>query len=281
MTTMVETASGKTATDENFPVGSFLIAPSLRPHVAAFYDFARAADDIADSPDLEPADKVARLDAFQAALVDGTGDATAFAKPLRLRVSLEKAGVTARHGCDILDAFRQDATKGRYADWADLMDYCARSASPVGRFLLDLHGEDPAHYAASDPLCDALQVLNHLQDCADDHRALDRVYLPEDWLAQNGSAVSDLTRDRATPGLRRVLDLCLDGVDELLDRAGSLPGRLRSRRLAMESSVIVRLARRLAWRLRRGDPLATRVKLTKLDFLRCGTAGALLGWRGR
>ena len=281
MTAMVETAPGKTAADENFPVGSFLIAPSLRPHVAAFYAFARAADDIADSPDLAPADKVARLDAFEAALVDGTGDAAAFAKPLKLRTSLRQAGVTARHGCDLLDAFRQDATKGRYADWADLMAYCA----PLGIAGRALPAGSPRRSAgALRRLGPPVRCPAGAQPPAGLRRRPPRA---RPGLSARGLAgrvrrvVSDLTRDRATPGLRQVLDRCLDGVDALLDRTESLPGRLGSRRLAMESSVIMRLARRLAWRLRRGDPLATRVKLTKLDFLGCGAAGAVAGWRGR
>ena len=281
MTVAVETPSGKGATDENFPVGSFLLPAPLRPHVAAFYAYARAADDIADNGDLEPAEKVARLDAFEDALANGVGDSGTLDKALRLRQSLADTGVTDRHARDLLSAFRQDATKTRYESWDDLMDYCARSASPVGRYLLDLHGEDPADYAASDPLCDALQVLNHLQDCVDDYHTLDRVYLPLDWLSAAGSRIADLRAPQATPGLRRVLDQCLDGVDDLLDRATRLPVALKSRRLAMESAVILRLARRLSARLRRGDPVAGRVSLSKLDFIGCGLTGAVAGWRGR
>lgn len=280
LTSSIETPSGKTAEDENFPVGSWLLPAKLRPHIARFYAFARGADDVADNPDLAPGDKVARLDGLAAALRGETDD-PAYAVAHRLRASLAETGVTARHGLDLLSAFRQDATRLRYADWDDLMDYCARSASPVGRYLLDLHGESADGYAASDPLCDALQVLNHLQDARDDHRALDRVYLPMDWMAANGVPVDALQAAEASPGLRTVIDLCLDGTEELLARAASLPARLASRRLAMESAVIWRLARRLSRRLRRGDPIAGRVALSKPDFLRCGAMGIAAGlvWR--
>ena len=278
MTTQIETPSGKGAGDENFPVGSILLSRRLRPHVAAFYRFARAADDIADNPDLSADNKVHRLAAFDAAIADGAGDPAAVGAALRLRDSLLETGVPLRHARDLLAAFTQDATKLRYADWGDLMGYCSLSASPVGRYLLDLHGEDRSGFAASDPLCDALQVLNHLQDCRDDHRALDRVYLPQDWMAAEGSGLDDLQADRASPGLRRVLDRCLDGVDALLARAAALPPALRSRRLAMESAVILRLARRLSARLRHQDPVAGRVALSKLDFARCGVAGIWAGW---
>ena len=279
--TAIETPSGKGAGDENFPVGSFLLPRHLRGHVAVFYRFARAADDIADNGALSPDDKVARLAAFDAAVADGAGDPDQVGAALALRDSLAATGVTVQHARDLLAAFTQDASKTRYADWADLMGYCRLSASPVGRYLLDLHGEDAAGYAASDPLCDALQVLNHLQDCQDDHRTLDRVYVPLDWLADEGLTVEALEAPAASPGLRRVLDRCLDGVDDLLVRAAQLPPRLNSRRLAMESAVILRLARRLSARLRAGDPIAGRVALSKLDFARCGAAGMWAGWRRR
>lgn len=275
----IETPSGKTAADENFPVGSFLLPRALRPHVAAFYAFARAADDIADNPDLAAEDKLARLDAMERGLVETGGDSrdSGLAKGRRLRASLDACGVTDRHARDLLDAFRQDAIKTRYADWGELCGYCSRSASPVGRYLLDLHGERQSDWPASDALCDALQVLNHLQDAQEDYRRMDRVYLPQDWLSEAGVSVADLEAPASPPGLRRVIDRCLDGVDAWLDLARTLPGRLSSRRLAMETAVIVGLAGRLAGRLRAGDPVAGRVALTRTDFLRCGVTGTLRG----
>lgn len=271
----VETPSGKGAADENFPVGSWLLPASLRPHVATYYAFARAIDDIADNPALAPEDKIARLSAFEAALLDPVAERHGLEKAARLRDSLQATGVTAARGTDLIAAFKQDAVKLRYADWGELLGYCRLSANPVGRYLLDLHGEDPAGYGASDALCTALQILNHLQDCQDDYRALDRVYLPGDWLAAEGLEVTVLDQGASPPGLRRVLDRCLDGVETLLAEAETLPGQLRSTRLAMESAVIVQLAKRLTARLRHGDPLARRVALTKPDFIRCGLTGVL------
>lgn len=273
----VELPSGKTAADENFPVGSWLLPAAKRPHVAAYYAFARAADDIADDPALAPDDKVARLTAFGDALESGDGDPVLFAKAHRLRASLDATGVPRRHALDLLSAFKQDAVKRRYADWAELIDYCDRSAAPVGRFLLDLHGEDRALWPATDALCNALQVLNHLQDCGDDRRDLDRVYIPLGWLAERGGDVADLDRPASTPALRHAIDRCLDGVDALLDLARPFPDALRNRRLAAESAVIVGLAERLAVLLRRGDPLAERVALGKGDFALCGVKGLFRG----
>jgi squalene synthase HpnC len=259
----VETWSGKDRADENFPVGSALIRPALRPHVHAFYAFARNADDIADSPVLAADDKLHRLDRMRAVLLGETGSGSPSA--LGLRASLAETGVTPQHALDLLAAFRQDAAQRRYATWAELLDYCRLSAMPVGRHVLDLHGEDPATHAPSDPLCAALQVLNHLQDGAKDLAALDRCYLPADLLDAAGARVEDLAGPRETPGLRTVFTRLLDEVDALHAAAAALPRRTRDRRLRMEVAVILGLSRRLARRLRINDPVATRVKLRKTD----------------
>ncbi len=272
---MVETPSGKSAGDENFPVGSWLLPARLRPHIACFYGFARAIDDIADNPDLAPEDKVARLDAFEAALTGAKADDPAYRKAHSLRRSLRETGVTAEHGVDLLSAFKQDATKLRYRDWDDLIDYCNRSAAPVGRYLLDLHGDSGAGYPASDALCNALQVINHLQDCKQDYLDLDRVYLPLEWFERSGATVAELAAAKASPGVRAVLDLALDGVEVLLAQARALPGGLLSRRLAMESAAILAIAERLTELLRRRDPLAERVALSRPQFLVCCLRGVL------
>jgi len=269
----IETPSGKSTKTENFPVGSFLLPARLRPHVAVFYAFARAIDDIADNPQLSSIDKIIRLDGFAQALT-GTAPGPGFEKAERLRMSLAATGVPAQHGLDLIAAFKLDAVKLRYADWDDLIEgYCMKSAAPVGRYLLDLHGEDRAGWTASDALCNALQVLNHLQDCQDDYRQLNRVYLPGDWLAEAGAKVEELDGPAAGAGMRRVIDRCLDGTDRLIETARLLPGQLRDRRLAMESAVIVRIAERLSRLLRRRDPLAERVQLSKPQFLGCAVAG--------
>lgn len=259
----METWSGKDRGDENFPVGSALIAPRLRRHLHAFYAFARNADDIADSAALAPDDKLARLDRMEAVLLGRTDEGSPSA--LRLRASLAETGVAPRHATDLLVAFRRDATKRRYASWGELADYCRFSAMPVGRYVLDLHGEPASTYPPSDVLCAALQILNHLQDCARDLVLLDRCYLPADLLARCGASVEDLRRPAATPGLRRVFDALLDDVDRFNKAAPSLPRGTRDRRLRLETAVIVGLSRRLAGRLRRDDPLARRVKLTRTD----------------
>lgn len=278
----LETPSGKDAAYENFPVGSWLLPAALRPHVATFYAFARAIDDIADNPALAPDDKIARLEAFAAGVRGDAGAGPVPAKAEAMRVSLAATGVAPRHCLDLIAAFEQDAVKSRYADWDELMGYCFKSAAPVGRYLLDLHGGSRHGYGPSDALCNALQVINHLQDCGDDYRTLDRVYLPEDWLGAEGGKVADLGRNGLSRGLRRVIDRCLDGVEALLVEARRLPSGLASRRLAMESAVIVDIAVTLSGKLRREDPLARRVALGKPAFVWCGVRGivSVLASRG-
>lgn len=272
-----EAPSGKDADYENFPVGSRLLPARLRPHIAVFYAFARAIDDIADSPGLAPEDKIARLEGFEAAL-DGRTTDPAFAKGRAMARSLAETNVIPRHCLDLIAAFKQDAVKGRYRDWDDLMAYCRLSAAPVGRYLLDLHGGSRDGYGPSDALCNALQVINHLQDCQDDYRALDRVYLPGDWMAGEGVGPEDLDREHCTPGLRRVIDKTLGATESLMAGAKTLPKGLRSRRLAMESGVIVAIAGALIGKLRRRDPLAGRVALSKLELAGCGLRGILSSW---
>jgi squalene synthase HpnC len=272
-----ETPSGKGAADENFPVGSWLIPRDLRPHVAAYYAFARAIDDIADNPALAADDKVARLEGFAAAL-KGQNNDPAYAKAHALRKTLQATGISEAHGLDLISAFVQDAVKPRYENWDELIDYCLRSASPVGRFLCDLHGEDKALYPLSDALCNALQVINHLQDCAKDYAQMDRVYLPQEWMRAEGATVEDLKKPAATPELRRVLDRCVAGTETLMVDARKLAKSMKHRSLAAETAVIVSIADALTNRLGRQDPLAMRVALGPLGYLGYTARGLFRLW---
>lgn len=262
---------------ENFPVGSFLIPPECRPHVHAFYIFARRADDIADSDTLEAAEKISQLEAIQRALGVDEAALPEWARPYHR--SLIESGLPPINGRDLLSAFIQDATKTRYADWDDLMDYCNRSAASVGRVMMDIHGETAtADIEGSDALCNALQVLNHLQDCKKDYLALDRVYLPEPWLKEAGGSVEDLASDHASPAVRAVIDRCLDHTDQLLKRARGMPITVKRRRFRMECALIVQLAMALSHKLRHQDPVARRVKVSKAGWLWCGTHAVLSNW---
>jgi farnesyl-diphosphate farnesyltransferase len=261
----VEIWSGKSRHDENFPVGSWLIARKFRDPIHKFYAFARNADDIADSPSLSAQEKLARLDVMEDVLLGRSevGSPSASA----LRASLAQTGVTSKHATDLLLAFRQDATKLRYATIDELYFYCTYSAVPVGRYVLDLHGENHECYSPSDALCMSLQILNHMQDCSKDLATLDRCYLPQALLDHFGASVDDLRRPAETPALRRVFITLLDRIDRMNHAASELPEIVRNRRLRLETGIIYGLSMRLARRLVHNDPLAQRVRLRKIDAI--------------
>ncbi|MBM08710.1 MAG: squalene synthase HpnC [Magnetovibrio sp.] len=263
----IETPSGKDVAYENFPVGSWLLSSELRPHVAMFYRFARTIDDIADNPNLSAAVKLERLEGFEAAILGRKMNTPEYSIGSEMRRSLLTTRVTLQHTLDLIDAFKQDAVKSRYANWSELMAYCDRSAAPVGRYLLDLHGESKVGYGPSDALCNVLQVINHLQDCQEDYRQINRVYLPRDWLGEVGARIEDLDAFKTSPKLRYVFDRCLDGLGPLMLEAQKLPLILKNRRLVMEVSAIVSIAERLISVIRYRDPLSSRLQLNKLDYI--------------
>jgi len=273
----IDFASGKGHRDENFPVASRLIAPRFRAPVMAFYRFARAADDIADHSTASETEKLAGLAAMRAGL-DGAGAEEATA----LRAVMAEHGLDPAHAHDLLTAFERDVTVRRYADWDSLVDYCHYSAMPVGRYVLDVHGEDRACWPASDALCTALQVINHLQDCGKDYRALDRVYLPAEMLAETGARVEDLAAAAASPALLAAISLAAERTRVLLAESAPFARMIRDRRLAAEVAVIQRLAESLVARLLTRDPLSQRVHHGKAEagLLALGAiAGHWLGWR--
>ena len=272
-------APTKTRFDENFPVASRFVPAHLRRHVHCFYLCVRAADDIADDGGRPAEEKTALLTAMDRALQgksDG-GDEPVTRPAVALRASLDETGVSAEHARQLLQAFMMDVTKLRYRNWSDLLNYCRYSAAPVGRYLLDLHGEDKSIWAATDALCMALQVLNHLQDCKDDYRDLDRVYIPQPWLRDEGIDVEALDAESAEPALRRVLDRVLDRTDELILYARTGPPLLQSLGLRLETAFIVAIAAALSAKLRRRDPIAGRVELGRLELLLCAVRGITRG----
>ncbi len=242
--------SGKNHTTENFPVASFLVRADLRAPIMAFYRFARTADDIADAPGVAAETRLGMLGAMRAGLA-GAGAPEAE----HLRDVMAERAIDPVHAQDLLDAFVLDVTKTRYADWDDLIAYCRLSAMPVGRYVLDVHGEDRATWAASDALCAALQIINHLQDCGKDYRAIGRVYIPLD----SGLNPADLGADRATPGLRAIIVALARRTRTLLDQAAGFSAQIRDRRLGAEVAVIHALAVSLCDLLETRDPLSERV----------------------
>jgi squalene synthase HpnC len=270
--------SGKGSGDENFPVASWVVAPQHRRPIMAFYEFVRIADDIADHATLPEADKLAHLDSLEASLL-GRDDRNSAG--ITLRAALAERNLSPQHAQDLLKAFRQDVTKHRYADWDELIDYCRYSAMPVGRFVLDVHGESRSTWPASDNVCAVLQIINHLQDCVKDYRALDRVYIPLDALTAAGTSVEALVAPRSTPQLLVCLHGLADRTGVMLQQGSGLPGEIKDIRLATEISAIVTLARHFVRLLRTRDPLSENVRLGKLGVAAYGALGAAKGLVGR
>jgi squalene synthase HpnC len=251
--------SGKGHRDENFPVASFLIHPRYRGAILAFYNFVRTADDIADHATLPPDEKLRLLDRLEAGL---SGTNTDDAVAVRLRAVLAERGLPPKHAQDLIAAFKLDVTKLRYRDWDDLISYCALSAMPVGRFVCDVHGESRSVWPANDALCAALQIINHLQDCKEDYRNLDRVYIPQDALAASVASVEEIGAERASPPLLDCLHRLAERTERLLSDSDGFAAAIADMRLGLEVAVINTLAHRLTRILKVRDPLSERVHLS-------------------
>lgn len=277
MTSASELRSGKGDRDENFPVASWIIHPRHRALILAYYNFVRTADDIADHAMLPPDQKLAYLDLLEAELL-GKGDTQAEA--VTLRRALAERGMTPRHALDVLIAFRMDVTKLRYENWDEVIHYCRYSAMPVGRFMLDVHGESTSTWAASDALCAGLQINNHLQDCGKDFRELNRVYLPRDALAASGASVEQLGLTQSPPEMLACLHALAVRNQALLDEGRSLSAEIRDFRLGVDVAVIQAYADRIVRLLKVRDPLRERVHLNKFELLTFSLAG-MIGEAGR
>ncbi len=270
--------SGKGSGDENFPVASWVVAQPYRRPILSFYEFVRIADDISDHATMKPDDKLAHLNSLEGSLL---GHNTDNAAGVTLRAALAERNLSPQHAQDMLRAFRQDVTKLRYKDWDDLIDYCRYSAMPVGRYVLDVHGESRATWLASDNVCAVLQIINHLQDCVKDYRNLDRVYVPLDALNAAGSNVEAFDAPRATPELLACLHGLADRTGVMLEEGSHLPAQIKDLRLSLEIAAIVTLARHFVRLLRARDPLSENVRLGKLGVAGVGLAGVARGLLNR
>ena len=256
-------SSGKGHRDENFPVASVLISPRHRPAILAFYNFVRAADDVSDHATAAREVKLRLLEEMRASLM-GASDVSP--QGVTLRKVLAERSLSNEHAADLLEAFRRDVTKLRYENWNELVDYCRFSAMPVGRYVLDVHGESRDIWPLNDALCAALQVINHLQDCAKDYRSLGRVYLPLDTLAEYGATPEMLDAPRATPALRAVIAALAKRNAQLLKQSAPFAVAIRNRGLALEVGLIQTLAEDLNRKLLVRDPLSERVHHRKIEL---------------
>ncbi|MBU1425018.1 MAG: squalene synthase HpnC [Gammaproteobacteria bacterium] len=224
---------------ENFPVASILMPGRLRKPVAAIYHFARAADDIADEGEASDAERLRQLDDFRDELnhiAVGETPLLPLFKRLALEIGAHNLPLQPFH--DLLNAFSQDVLKKRYADYEELLDYCRRSANPVGNLLLHLYGEaTPVNLAYSDAICTALQLINFWQDVAKDY-AIGRIYLPQDDMTRFGISEEQIGKGIADEAWRVLMKFEVDRARALMLRGAPLGSILRGR-IGLEMRMII------------------------------------------
>jgi len=224
---------------ENFPVASILMPRRLRKPVAAIYHFARAADDIADEGELPDDVRLQQLDDFRDELMHIVADETPLLPLFRnLAAEIRTRALPMRPFHDLLDAFSQDVVKKRYANYDELLDYCRRSANPVGNLLLHLYEEaTPVNLAYSDAICTALQLINFWQDMSKDY-AIGRVYLPQDDMARFGVTEEQIARGICDDHWRALMQFQVDRARALMLQGAPL-GTILSGRIGLEMRMII------------------------------------------
>ncbi len=267
---------------ENFPVGSFLLPARFRKPVAAVYHFARHADDLADEGDASVEERLARLAECSAELARiAAGHEPLTARYAALAPVIRNYAIPLPLFEDLLSAFRQDVTKQRYQDFGEVMDYCRRSANPVGRILLYIFGQtDSRQLAMSDGICSALQLVNFWQDVAIDfHKPRRRIYLPQDDLARFGVSEDDLAAGVATPAFKKLLAFQCERTWKML-RAGSPLGLTLPGRVGLEIRTIVLSADRVLTKLKQVDydVFTARPTLQGADWPKILALAAIAPW---
>ncbi len=253
---------------ENFPVGSFLLPKAFRPAIAVVYHVARYADDLADEGDASAAERLAALDECSAELQRiERGEAAVTARFQALAPVVAKYQIPLELFEDLFSAFRQDVVKTRYQDFGEVIDYCRRSANPVGRILLHIFGQtDSRQLALSDGICSALQLVNFWQDVAIDWKK-DRVYLPQDDMERFRVTEVDIAQGIATPAFKQLMSFQCDRTRRML-RAGSPLGVQLPGRVGLEIRTIVLAADRVLSKIKfaQYDVFNARPTLTRGDW---------------
>ncbi len=260
---------------ENFPVASLLLPARLRPAVTAIYAFARSADDIADEGEARPEERLAALHAYEAQL-DLIAQQSPCTHPIftRLQQTIAEHALPLQPFRDLLSAFRQDVVTTRYRRYSDLLDYCRRSANPVGTLMLHLYGAaNEENIRDSDAICSALQLINFWQDVAIDWQKA-RIYLPLEDLERFGVSENDIAQACSGPRWQQLLQFELERARALMRSGAPLARRLPGR-IGLELRLVVQGGLRILERIEavQGDVFGQRPKLGKPDWL-------LVAWRG-
>lgn len=255
---------------ENFPVASRLLPRALRPAISVIYAFARTADDFADEGNLPPTERLTHLDDYRYKL-DALSSGASVSDPIFIALAdvRRRTGLPLQPLYDLLSAFRQDVIKHRYANFDEVLDYCRRSANPVGRMVLHLFDEaTPDNIRDSDQICTALQLINFWQDIEQDCVENKRIYLPQDEMAACGVDESDLWTRSNSPALRALMDRQIDRSRALLLAGAPLGGRLRGR-LGVEIRATVHGGLAVIEALARNrNDVFTRPRLRRRDWMR-------------
>jgi squalene synthase HpnC len=261
---------------ENFPVASWLCPARLRPAIGAIYAFARTADDLADEGDAPPERRLADLQAFRAdllALLEARALSSRWPEVFeRLRPVMAEFGLPPSLLLDLLSAFEQDVVKTTYADRAELLEYCSRSANPIGRLLLHLYGvEDESALAQSDAICSALQLANFWQDLSVDLPRR-RYYVPIEECRCAGVAFSDMAAQLDSPDLRAMVQALVQWTRTLMLQGTDLPEILQARcgwRIGMELRLVMQGGLRILDKIEamNFDSLRQRPKLGASDVI--------------
>ena len=268
--------SGKSYSDENFPVASFLMTKKIRSIVRVFYFFARMADDIADHQKLSSNQKKKILLFFDNAISKSKKTNNKVLDKMIARFKELPSG--KKYSRNLLKAFMMDASNKKYKNWNDLLYYCKFSANPVGRFVIDAVNERKnieKIYEASDSLCTALQIINHIQDCKKDFKELNRVYIPESFFKKYSVDKKILRKSKSIENFERLKIEIVDNVLVSLRKTKLGLREIQSWRLRKETLIILNIAKRLCNLLKINDPLEKQIKLSRIDFIFCFFKGIM------
>ena len=268
--------SGKSYSDENFPVASFLMTKKIRSIVRVFYFFARMADDIADHQKLSSNQKKKILLFFDNAISKSKKTNNKVLDKMIARFKELPSG--KKYSRNLLKAFMMDASNKKYKNWNDLLYYCKFSANPVGRFVIDAVNERKnieKIYEASDSLCTALQIINHIQDCKKDFKELNRVYIPESFFKKYSLDKKILRKSKSIENFERLKIEIVDNVLLSLRKTKLGLREIQSWRLRKETLIILNIAKRLCNLLKINDPLEKQIKLSRIDFIFCFFKGIM------
>ena len=268
--------SGKSYSDENFPVASFLMTKKIRSIVRVFYFFARMADDIADHQKLSSNQKKKILLFFDNAISKSKKTNNKVLDKMIARFKELPSG--KKYSRNLLKAFMMDASNKKYKNWNDLLYYCKFSANPVGRFVIDAVNERKnieKIYEASDSLCTALQIINHIQDCKKDFKELNRVYIPESFFKKYSLDKKTLRKSKSEENFERLKIEIIDNVLTSLRKTKLGLRKIQSWRLRKETLIILNIAKRLCNLLKINDPLEKQIKLSRIDFIFCFFKGIM------